>query len=262
MAGANDVTHLVRPTVSVRLLDVVVTRLTAAGSVVVWACCPDLGTVEPLPNPLRSVGRRMSRTLAAAQALATAKAGGHPVELGAILGPEFASSPSEYFSEDGFHPSSLGYRRSAEVILPVLLHALGVGEVTERSLKLAAAGGGGREHVAGSRTVRRRDQVVGEHRHLVADGEVGQPGDLAAGPALEVGGASARSWTSDRTASARLAYGGSAAASRTSDIDRSRSASRPACSARASPGRSANRSAWPSVGPDPLPVAGGSTGLW
>jgi lysophospholipase L1-like esterase len=131
MAGANDVTHRVRPTTSVRLLDVIVTRLVAAGSAVVWACCPDLGTVEPVPNPLRHLGRRLSRTLAAAQALATVRAGGHPVELGAILGPEFASSPREYFSEDGFHPSSLGYRRAGEVVLPVVLAAVGLADLTE-----------------------------------------------------------------------------------------------------------------------------------
>jgi lysophospholipase L1-like esterase len=131
MAGANDVTHRVRPTTSVRLLDAVVTRLVGAGSTVVWACCPDLGTVEPVPNPLRHLGRRLSRTLAAAQALATVRAGGRPVELGAILGPEFASSPREYFSEDGFHPSSLGYRRAGEVVLPVVLEAVGLADLTE-----------------------------------------------------------------------------------------------------------------------------------
>jgi lysophospholipase L1-like esterase len=126
MVGANDVTHAVRPQVSIRNLDIVVRSLRDAGSEVVVACCPDLGTVEPVPNPLRTIGRRLSRTLAAAQALATSEAGGHPVQLAAILGPEFASRPGEYFSEDRFHPSSMGYRRAGEVILPTVLQALGV----------------------------------------------------------------------------------------------------------------------------------------
>jgi lysophospholipase L1-like esterase len=126
MVGANDVTHAVLPQISVRHLTTVVATLVEDGCVVVVACCPDLGTVEPVPQPLRTVGRRLSRTLAAAQALAAVRAGGHAVELGAILGPEFAAMPSEYFSADRFHPSSVGYRRAGEVILPTVLHALGL----------------------------------------------------------------------------------------------------------------------------------------
>jgi len=124
MVGANDVTHQVPARVSVRNLTAVVGALREAGCTVVVACCPDLGTVEPVPNPLRAIGRRLSRTLAAAQAMATDAAGGYPVELGALLGPEFAAEPGAYFSEDRFHPSSVGYRRAAEVILPTLLHAV------------------------------------------------------------------------------------------------------------------------------------------
>jgi lysophospholipase L1-like esterase len=123
MIGANDVTHRVRPQVSVRYLDEAVRTLVGSGCGVVVACCPDLGTVQPVPNPLRVIGRWASRTLAAAQALATHNAGGRPVELGAILGPEFSAAPGEYFSEDRFHPSSVGYRRAAEVIMPELLEA-------------------------------------------------------------------------------------------------------------------------------------------
>lgn len=124
MIGANDVTHRVRPQASVRQLREVITSLRAAGCEVIVGCCPDLGTVEPVPNPLRSIGRRLSRTLAAAQEIVTEEAGGHPVLLGSLLGPEFASKPSEYFSEDRFHPSSVGYRRCAEELLPAVLRAL------------------------------------------------------------------------------------------------------------------------------------------
>lgn len=126
MVGANDVTHRVPARVSIRNLTAVVSALRETGCTVVVACCPDLGTVEPVPNPLRLIGRRLSRTLAAAQAMATDAAGGHAVELGALLGPEFAAEPGSYFSEDRFHPSSVGYRRAAEVILPTLLHAVAV----------------------------------------------------------------------------------------------------------------------------------------
>ena len=124
MIGANDVTHRVRPQVSVRQLGEVVTALVGSGAAVVVGCCPDLGTVQPLPNPLRALGRRLSRTLAAAQSIVTTESGGHPVELGSLLGPEFAAKPGEYFSEDGFHPSSVGYRRCGEELLPAALQAL------------------------------------------------------------------------------------------------------------------------------------------
>jgi lysophospholipase L1-like esterase len=124
MIGANDVTHRVRPQVSVRQLREVVAGLVEQGTAVVVGCCPDLGTVQPVPNPLRTVGRRLSRTLAAAQAMVTAEAGGHPVELGSLLGAEFAARPGEYFSEDRFHPSSVGYRRLADELLPAALAAL------------------------------------------------------------------------------------------------------------------------------------------
>jgi lysophospholipase L1-like esterase len=124
MVGANDVTHRVRPQTSVRELREVVTSLREVGCEVVLGCCPDLGTIQPLPNPLRAIGRRLSRTLAAAQELVTQEAGGHAVLLGAVLGPEFASMPGEYFSEDRFHPSSVGYRRCAEELLPAALEAL------------------------------------------------------------------------------------------------------------------------------------------
>ena len=124
MVGANDVTHRVSPRASVRNLVSAIEALRETGCAVVVACCPDLGTVEPVPNPLRAVGRRLSRTLAAAQALATEQAGGHAVELGALLGPEFAAKPTEYFSEDRFHPSSVGYRRAGETILPAVLTAM------------------------------------------------------------------------------------------------------------------------------------------
>ena len=127
MVGGNDVTHRVSARASVREPDGGGrARCASPGCAVVVACCPDLGTVEPVPNPLRAVGRRLSRTLAAAQAMATEAAGGFPVELGALLGPEFAAEPGAYFSEDRFHPSSVGYRRAAEVILPTLLRGVAV----------------------------------------------------------------------------------------------------------------------------------------
>jgi uncharacterized Ntn-hydrolase superfamily protein len=89
--------------------------------------CPDLGTVKPIPPPLKQVARSWSRRLAAAQAIATVEEGGVAVSLGSILGPDFAAAPALLFGPDQFHPSAEGYRALAEVLVPSALNALGFG---------------------------------------------------------------------------------------------------------------------------------------
>ncbi len=133
MIGANDVTHRVLPAASVRHLDQAVRRLRDLGADVVLGSCPDLGTVRPIPHPLRHIGRSWSRRLAAAQTICVVEAGGRSVSLGDLLGPEFRADPGSYFSEDQFHPSSLGYRRCGEVLLPSVCDVLGVGNEEERT---------------------------------------------------------------------------------------------------------------------------------
>jgi lysophospholipase L1-like esterase len=130
--GVNDVTHGVRPGTAVRSLRAVVAGLRAAGSVVVVGTCPDLGTVRPIPQPLRQLVRQRSRRLAEAQAVATSAAGGTAVALGSLLGPEFAAAPAELFGPDRYHPSPRGYRRCAEAMLPELA-ALVMGEPDDSS---------------------------------------------------------------------------------------------------------------------------------
>lgn len=126
MIGANDVTHLVPPARSVRLLAEAVRRLRQAGVEVVVGTCPDLGTVRPLAAPLRQVARRMSRELAAAQALAVRQAGGRAVPLAEMVGELFAGDPDGFFSADRFHPSARGYAACAHAMLPDVLAAAGV----------------------------------------------------------------------------------------------------------------------------------------
>ena len=126
LIGANDVTHTVRPSESVRLLEQGVRRLLDAGTAVVVGTCPDLGTVEPLAQPLRLIARSWSRRLAAAQTIAVVEAGGRTVSLGSILGPEFQATPGEMFGPDRFHPSAAGYSSMASVLLPSVLAAAGV----------------------------------------------------------------------------------------------------------------------------------------
>jgi lysophospholipase L1-like esterase len=125
MIGANDVTTLTKPTVSVRHLEDAVRRLMGIGCEVVVGTCPDLGTIRPIAQPLRLLARRWSRQLAAAQTIAVVNAGGRTVSLGSVLGPAFASDHS-MFSVDEFHPSAHGYAQAAAVLLPSVADAVGV----------------------------------------------------------------------------------------------------------------------------------------
>ncbi|HET9501425.1 MAG TPA: SGNH/GDSL hydrolase family protein [Marmoricola sp.] len=124
LVGANDVTHAVRPSTSVRRLAEAVASLKEAGVAVVVGTCPDLGTVRPIPQPLRQVAKSWSRRLAAAQTIAAVEAGGRSVSLGSILGPEFDAAPAILFGPDRFHPSAAGYASLAAVLVPSVLAAL------------------------------------------------------------------------------------------------------------------------------------------
>ncbi|RNL61398.1 SGNH/GDSL hydrolase family protein [Nocardioides marmoriginsengisoli] len=126
LIGANDVTHRMLPSESVRFLSEAVRHLQDAGVAVVVGTCPDLGTVRPIPQPLRQVARRWSRRLAAAQTIAVVEAGGRTVSLGSILGPEFDAAPAVLFGPDRFHPSAAGYAWMVGVLLPSALAALGL----------------------------------------------------------------------------------------------------------------------------------------
>ncbi|MEU0254112.1 SGNH/GDSL hydrolase family protein [Streptomyces sp. NPDC006184] len=126
MIGANDVTHRMPPTRSVRHLSAAVRRLRTAGAEVVVGTCPDLGTIEPVQQPLRWLARRASRQLAAAQTIGAVEQGGRTVSLGDLLGPEFEANPRELFGPDNYHPSAEGYATAAMAVLPTVCAALGL----------------------------------------------------------------------------------------------------------------------------------------
>ena len=126
MIGANDVTHRMPPTRSVRHLSAAVRRLRPAGAEVVVGTCPDLGTIEPVQQPLRWLARRSSRQLAAAQTIGTVEQGGRTVSLGDLLGPEFEANPRELFGPDNYHPSAEGYATAAMAVLPTVCATLGL----------------------------------------------------------------------------------------------------------------------------------------
>ncbi|MFE9245176.1 SGNH/GDSL hydrolase family protein [Nocardiopsis sp. NPDC006938] len=124
--GANDVIRRVRPNDAVAALREVSAELVGLGTPVVVATCPDLGTVRPIGWPLRSVARRASRQLAAAQTIAVTEAGGRTVSLSDVLADDFRADPGSMFGPDRFHPSARGYAQAALVVLPSACSALGL----------------------------------------------------------------------------------------------------------------------------------------
>ncbi len=131
LIGANDVTHVTRPSESVRHLSEGVRRLREAGVQVVVGTCPDLGTIKPIAPPLKQIARAWSRRLAAAQTIAVIEEGGRTISLATVLGPEFAAAPALLFGPDQFHPSAAGYRALSRLLLPSVLAALGLGPEDE-----------------------------------------------------------------------------------------------------------------------------------
>lgn len=125
MIGANDVTALNGIGQSARRVGAAVSRLRGSGAVVVVGTCPDFGVITAIPQPLRTVARTIGLRLARAQAIAVRAAGGVPVPFSALLSPEFQKAPEEFFSDDMFHPSAVGYALAAQQLLPALCKQLG-----------------------------------------------------------------------------------------------------------------------------------------
>jgi len=128
VVGGNDVTHRIPVSTSVDHLVEALDALQARRIPTVVGTCPDLSALRPVPQPLRSLGGIASRQLASAQREAALARGAHAVSLSRVVGPHFVASPDEMFSLDRFHPSALGYKRTAKAMLPSVLAALGLTE--------------------------------------------------------------------------------------------------------------------------------------
>lgn len=125
LIGGNDIHQRVLPQLSGSLLGDAVRRLRAAGIEVVIGTCPDFAVVQPIPQPLRTVLRQWSVTIARLQATAVREAGGHAVPMADLLTREFLTR-TDFFSRDRFHPSDAGYEAAAAVLLPTVCAAAGV----------------------------------------------------------------------------------------------------------------------------------------
>lgn len=117
LIGANDVTHQVTPARSARLLADAVRQLRDLGAEVVVGTCPDLGTIKPMPQPLRQVARLWSRRLARAQTVAAVQAGARSVSMADLLGPIYLLKGDTLFGDDRFHPSEMGYANMASFLV-------------------------------------------------------------------------------------------------------------------------------------------------
>ncbi|GAA1738816.1 SGNH/GDSL hydrolase family protein [Aeromicrobium alkaliterrae] len=124
VVGANDVTHLKSMSDAVGDLQVAISRLVDVGTDVVVGTCPDLGTVRPLWEPLRSIARLQSRRMARHQTVGSIEAGARTVSLGSLLGPMFSEQHELMFGDDRFHPSASGYAGMAGALLPSLADAV------------------------------------------------------------------------------------------------------------------------------------------
>lgn len=120
IVGGNDVTSKQRVSVSAEVLGQQVGRLMAAGTTVVVGTCPDLGTVLPIPQPLREIARRFSLTLARAQIRELTRIGAIAVPMADLVSPRFLARPDELFSPDRFHPNDAGYEFACGVLQPAL----------------------------------------------------------------------------------------------------------------------------------------------
>lgn len=122
--GTNDITHRVPRQLSARRLGAAVRRLIDAGCDVVVGTVPDLGTIQPIPQPLRMIASRQGHNLARAQTVAVVSAGGRAVSLGDLLGPVFSAKADIMFGTDRFHPSATGYANMVSVLVPSIAAAI------------------------------------------------------------------------------------------------------------------------------------------
>ncbi len=122
--GSNDATHAT-PWPDVRRQTELALRQAADRDVaVVLAGTPRFSGTQIIPEPLRTAVDRYSGVLRGEQRAAVAAVPGTRfVDIAADASPRFAGRP-DATSEDGFHPSPIGYGFWADAIVPTLAEAL------------------------------------------------------------------------------------------------------------------------------------------
>lgn len=112
--GTADIVFPVTGSITLGVLSSALSRLEREGFAVVVLCCPNLGSLPGIRNPLRTVLRRSSRVLAGSQWLAALAAGGLPLSLTRILS---GTAHAGLVHPSGQRPSELGRRQLAAAIL-------------------------------------------------------------------------------------------------------------------------------------------------
>jgi lysophospholipase L1-like esterase len=122
VVGANDLTRFVPAPDAARDLGAAVAALRAHGTEVVVVPAPDMSSVPFVPPAFRPVVQAACATLQQHQAVAAAAAGARIAPIGDVIGTAFSDDPT-LFSRDRFHPSSEGYARIADALIPHVLAA-------------------------------------------------------------------------------------------------------------------------------------------
>ncbi len=120
--GANDLARFVPPAQAARFLARALAALRAGGTDVVVVPAPDLSAVPAVPPAFRAVVRSACAQLQRQQAAVAEAAGGAFAAISAELARAFTADPA-LFSADRYHPSSAGYARIAEALVPHVLAA-------------------------------------------------------------------------------------------------------------------------------------------
>ena len=120
--GANDLARFVPPDDAAAQLGAAVYALKASGTDVVVVPAPDMSSVPFVPPAFRAAVQAACHQLQQRQASAVEAAGGRVADIGDVVGRAFAADPG-LFSRDRFHPSSAGYARIAEALIPHVVEA-------------------------------------------------------------------------------------------------------------------------------------------
>lgn len=122
VVGANDLARFVPPVTACPFLADAVTALRAGGAEVVVVPAPDMSAVPWVPEGFRQLVSAASGLMQKAQAETAAAAGARVAHIAQAIATAFAEDPA-MFAADRFHPSSAGYGRIAEALIPVVLAA-------------------------------------------------------------------------------------------------------------------------------------------
>ncbi len=134
IVGANDLTRMVPPVQAAAALGQAVSAVRAAGAQVVVVPAPDFADFPAVPPAFRPLVHQACLMLQGQQTAVTEAAGGVVAPVSAELARAFATDPRLY-SRDRFHPSSTGYARIADAVVPYMLAAARAADDSGRRLR-------------------------------------------------------------------------------------------------------------------------------